>query len=156
MKKNKKKAKAIVLFSGGLDSLLTVKILQEQKIDLVALHFISPFFPKSVKEQAEKLKVKLIEVDMGSEEQIKDFITTIRKPKFGYGAAINPCIDCKILMLKKAKQIMKEQGADFIATGDVLNERPMSQTREKLGIIDLEAELQGKILCLIQSNQYFL
>ena len=70
----------------------------------------------------------------------------MRKPRFGYGSAVNPCIDCKILMLKKAKQIMKKEKADFIATGEVLNERPMSQTREKLGLIELESGLQGKIL----------
>jgi tRNA U34 2-thiouridine synthase MnmA/TrmU len=152
MKKRKKKVKkikvkkAIMLFSGGLDSMLAVKLLQEQRVEVIALHFISPFFSKSVENEAKQLHVKLIEIDLGSDKNIKEFINMVRKPRFGYGTAINPCIDCKILILKKAKQLMKKTKADFIATGEVLNERPMSQTREKLGIIELETGLQGRIL----------
>jgi tRNA U34 2-thiouridine synthase MnmA/TrmU len=146
MKKRAKAIRAIVLFSGGLDSLLAVKLLQEQDIDVVALHFISPFFPKSVEEQAKQLQVQLIEIDLGNDKEIKDFLSMIRKPRFGYGTAINPCLDCKLLMLKKAKKIMQKLKADFIATGGVLNERPMSQTLEKFGMLELEAGLEGKIL----------
>ena len=142
----KKKAKAIVMFSGGLDSLLAVKILQEQNIKVIAIHFISSFFPKSARDSAKKLKVKLIEVDLSDDKHIKEFIEMTRKPRFGYGSAVNPCIDCKIMMLKKAKQVMEKEKADFIATGEVLNERPMSQTREKLGLIELESNLQSKLL----------
>ncbi len=145
-KENKAKTKAIVLFSGGLDSLLAVKLLQEQGIKVMGIHFISPLFSNSVEKEAKQLGIKVIEIDLSDEQNIKEFISMIRKPRFGYGTAVNPCIDCKILMLKIAKNIMKKEKANFIATGEVLDERPMSQTREKLGLIELEAELEGKIL----------
>lgn len=145
-KKVKTKAKAIALFSGGLDSILAVKLIQEQRIEIIGFHAISPLFPKKVNEEAKQLKIKVIEIDMASEKNIIDFINIIRSPKFGFGSAINPCIDCKILMLKKAKEIMEKEKADFIVTGEVLGERPMSQTMEKLGLIELESGLEGKIL----------
>jgi len=76
----------------------------------------------------------------------KDYIEVIKKPKYGYGSALNPCIDCRIFMLKKAKQMMKKEKADFVVTGEVLNERPMSQTKNNLILIEKESGLQGKIL----------
>jgi len=139
------KAKAIVLFSGGLDSIIAVKLLQEQEIDVIGVHFTAPFFCKPIEKEAEQLGIKLIEINLG-EESFKEFMEIIRKPRFGYGSAINPCVDCHLFMLKKAKVLMKKLNADFIATGEVLNERPMSQTREKLGLIELESGLQGKLL----------
>ncbi len=141
-----KKAKAIVLFSGGLDSILAVKLLQEQKIEVIGIHFTSPMFCKPIVNEAKQLKIKIVEIDLCSETQIKEFISMIRKPRFGYGSAINPCVDCHLLMLRKAKQLMEKLKADFVATGEVLDERPMSQTREKLGLIELESGLHGKLL----------
>ena len=105
LKKVKKKIKAIAMFSGGLDSMLAVKLVQEQNIKVIGFHAISPLFPKNVEQEAKQLKIKVIEIDMGSEKNISDFINMIRNPRFGYGTAINPCIDCKMLMLKKAKEL---------------------------------------------------
>jgi len=138
--------KALGLLSGGLDSILAVKLVQNQGIDVVAVNFTSPFWSSDknmnwVKEIAEKLKVPLINVKLKD-----DYLKIIRKPKYGHGKNMNPCIDCKILMLKRAKKIAKEIGASFIFTGEVLDERPMSQHKKTLEIIEKESCLGGKLL----------
>jgi len=138
--------KALGLLSGGLDSILAVKLVQNQGIDVVAVNFTSPFWSSDknmnwVKEIAEKLKVPLINVKLKD-----DYLKIIRKPKYGHGKNMNPCIDCIILMLKRAKKIAKEIGASFIFTGEVLDERPMSQHKKTLEIIEKESCLGGKLL----------
>jgi len=138
--------KSLGLLSGGLDSILAIKLIQNQGIDVVALNFSSPFWSSSknidwVKEITKKLKVPLITVELK-----EDYLKIIRKPKYGYGKNMNPCIDCKIFMLKKAKKIAEEIGASFIFTGEVLDERPKSQHRETLEIIEKESCLKRKLL----------
>lgn len=134
--------KAIILFSGGLDSILCAKILQEQKTKLLGIFFKSYFFNSEQAITAAKLvKLPLKVIDF-SEEQLK--IT--KNPKHGYGKNMNPCIDCRILMFKKAKEIMKKQGFDFIVTGEVLGERPMSQNKRAMELIEKESKLKGYIL----------
>jgi tRNA-specific 2-thiouridylase len=136
--------KALTLLSGGLDSILAVKLMLDQGIDVVAINFITPFYiseRKWVDEITKKFKIPLKTVKLG-----KDYLKVIIKPKFGYGKHMNPCIDCRIFMLKKAKAYTKKINASFIVTGEVLGERPMTQTREALDIIEKEAGLRGKIL----------
>jgi tRNA-specific 2-thiouridylase len=134
--------KALGLFSGGLDSILAAKLLQEQGIKVELVNFHTPFFlPKDAKEMAKKLKMKLKEIDV-----TKDYLKVLRKPKHGYGSEMNPCIDCKIFMLKKAKKYAKKINAKFIFTGDVLGERPMSQKKSSMQLIEKEAGLKGKLL----------
>jgi len=70
----------------------------------------------------------------------------VKSPQFGYGSAMNPCIDCHLLMLKEAKKIMEQEGYDFIATGEVLGERPMSQNIKALHLLEQQAGLQGYLL----------
>ena len=141
-----------MLFSGGLDSRLVIKILEEQGIGVIALHFILPFgigccadiscvFKFS---QVEGVPLKFIDCRKG--RLFKKYLEVIKKPKFGYGSGMNPCIDCRIFMLKKAKAMIKKLEADFIATGEVLGERPMSQTGKALKLIEKETGLFGKIL----------
>lgn len=143
----KQKVKAIVLLSGGLDSILAVKLLQKQSIEIIALNFISPFFSgKNAKEAAKQLKVKLITIDLGQGKNFYEYLNVINNPKHGYGSAINPCIDCHIFMLRKAKELMQKLKARFIATGEVLGERPMSQHANALKLIAKESGLQGKLL----------
>ncbi len=144
----KTKVKALALLSGGLDSRLAIKLMQKQDIKITALNFSSLFFSeKNAVAASRKLKTKLIKIDLSKESKnFHEYINMIRKPKHGYGTAINPCIDCKIFMLKKAKQIMKKEKIHFIATGEVLNERPMSQTKKALMLIERESKLKGKIL----------
>jgi len=138
--------KALGLLSGGLDSILAVKLIQNQGIDVVAVNFTSPFWSSNknlnwVKEIAEKLNVPLINVELK-----EDYLKIIRKPKYGHGKNMNPCIDCKVLMLKKAKKIAEEIGASFVFTGEVLDERPMSQHKRTLELIEKESGLKGKLL----------
>ena len=134
--------KALGLFSGGLDSIIATKLLQKQGIKVELINFSTPFFPsKNAKKMAKQLNFKLKEIDV-----TKDFLKILRKPKHGYGSALNPCIDCKIFMLKKAKKYAENIGADFIFTGEVLGERPMSQHRKALELIEKEACLKGKLL----------
>jgi hypothetical protein len=140
--------KAISLLSGGLDSTLSTKLIMDQGVDVVALHFTSPFNSKREKErglQAERtageLGVRLICLDKGPE-----FIDVIQTPKHGYGKNMNPCIDCRIFMLRKTRSIMDQEGAGFVVTGEVLGQRPMSQRRDTIDIIEKESGLTGLIL----------
>ncbi|MBU3901475.1 tRNA 4-thiouridine(8) synthase ThiI, partial [Patescibacteria group bacterium] len=126
-----KQVKALVLLSGGLDSILAVKLLLEQGIKVEAINFRTNFCgPSKARPAAEMLGVALREVNIREE-----FLAVLKKPKYGYGAGLNPCIDCHALMLKKAGEIMRSEGFDFVATGEVLGERPMSQHRQALDII---------------------
>ncbi|MCX6090868.1 MAG: 7-cyano-7-deazaguanine synthase [Candidatus Atribacteria bacterium] len=141
--------KAIALFSGGLDSTLAIKIIQNQGIEMIALHFIIPFdYTKKQKERqlaarrvSQKFGIEFLEVPLR-----EDFLDIIKSPRYGFGKNLNPCLDCKILMLKRAKEIMDEKGAQFIVTGEVLSQRPKSQFLWGLNIIDRDSELKGIIL----------
>jgi tRNA-specific 2-thiouridylase len=139
------KIKALALFSGGLDSILAVKLMLEQGIDVVALNFVSPFClcekGCGVAEAAKQLNVPLKFVDVGGE-----YLRMVRKPKHGRGRNMNPCVDCRIFILKKAKKYAEEMDASFIFTGEVLGERPMSQHFQAMQLIEKEAGLKGKIL----------
>lgn len=138
-----KKEKAVALFSGGLDSMLAIKLIQEQGIEVVALHFLSPFFgsKEKIQKKAQQLSALIEIIDFS-----KDHIKMLRNPKHGFGKAANPCIDCHALMLKKAKEYAKKIGADFIITGEVLGERPFSQNRKALEIVEKEAGVTGTLV----------
>jgi len=142
----KAKAKALALFSGGLDSSLAIKLIQEQGIAVEAITFLTPFYSAraggfSLERAAQQLGVPLKIVRLGL-----DYLRVIRKPKYGYGRHMNPCIDCRIYMLKKAKQYARRIGASFIITGEVLGERPMSQNWKALKIVEEESSLKGRLL----------
>jgi len=138
----KKKTKALLLFSGGLDSILALKILEEQDIKVIPLYFESVFFSeKEILETARRLKLKLRKVDFSKKQ-----FELVKNPRYGYGKNFNPCIDCRLLMLKKAKKIMKKENCDFIATGEVLGERPMSQNKNSLELVEKKSSLQGLLL----------
>ncbi len=144
MAKQKKKIKALAMFSGGLDSIIAIKMIQEQGIEVEALNFTSVFFPnEKARDTARKLGIKLKIIDITGN---KEYIKILKKPKYGHGVGINPCVDCKIFMLKEAKKIMIKEKFDFIITGEVLNERPMSQTYDKLMLIEKESGLKDKLL----------
>jgi len=134
--------KALGLFSGGLDSIIAAKLIQEQGIEVELVNFYTPFFPpKNAIRMAEQIKIPLKEIDV-----TKNYLKMLRKPKHGYGSEMNPCIDCKIFMFKKAKNYAKKIGAKFIFTGEVLGERPMSQNKNALELIEKEAGLKGRLL----------
>ena len=120
--------KALVLFSGGLDSILAVKMLQAQKIAITAICFTSNFYnAEKAKENAEKLDIDLKVVDIQEE-----MLNLVKNPFSGYGKNLNPCIDCHSLMIKKAGKVAKDEGFDFVATGEVLGQRPFSQNKKAL------------------------
>ena len=134
--------KAMGLFSGGLDSLLAVRVLQEQGIEVVAVNFVTPFFgPRRASEGARRLGIPLRVVDI-TEEHLR----MLRRPRHGYGSQMNPCIDCHSLMLRKARELMEGEGASFLFTGEVLGQRPFSQTKEALRTVDEEAGVVGLVL----------
>ena len=139
-----KRPKALALLSGGLDSLLAVKLILEQGVDVEAVNFVTPFClcdRYSVNKFSEDLKIKVHRIFLGQE-----FLDIVANPPHGYGSQMNPCIDCRILMFKKAKEIAEKIGADFLVTGEVLDERPFSQRRKAMLLIEKEAGLEGKIL----------
>jgi tRNA-uridine 2-sulfurtransferase len=136
------KPKSLILFSGGLDSILAARTLQEQGVEVQGLTFVSSFFDSvQAKEAAKKLGIKLKTVDFS-----KEHLKIVKRPKYGYGKNMNPCIDCHLLMLKTAKKIIEKEKFDFLATGEVLGERPMSQNRKALELIEKESGLFGYLL----------
>ncbi|MCP5104896.1 MAG: hypothetical protein GY950_16030 [bacterium] len=140
--------KAIGLLSGGLDSTLAVKVMVDMGIHVTALNFISPFCActhKGCQHEATRIANEFgIEIKVLSKGN--DYLDVVRNPRHGYGKNMNPCIDCRIFMLKKTKQYMKETGASFIFTGEVLGQRPMSQRKSPMMLIEKEAGLEGLIL----------
>lgn len=141
-----KKTRALALLSGGLDSTLALKLILDQGVDVEAVNFVTPFClcrkgGCGASEVAKKFNIPLKVISVG-----EDYLKVVRKPKYGYGKNMNPCIDCRIFMFKKAKKYAKETGASFIFTGEVLDERPMSQHMGALKIIEEEAGLKGEIL----------
>ncbi len=140
----KKEYDALILFSGGLDSLLAAKILKEQGLKILCLHFISPFFGNRGKIPVwEKIwDLEILPVDISGE-----FCSMlVQQPPFGFGSVLNPCIDCKIMILRKAKEMLSEYNAKFLATGEVLGQRPMSQRKESLNLIKKQAGVRDILL----------
>lgn len=140
----------IALLSGGLDSCIVVKLMKDQGFNVLALNFISPFCTCSPRKSggcgvaaraAESMGVDLRVLKKGME-----YLRIVEKPRFGYGRGLNPCIDCRIYILKKAAEVMKEIGAVCVVTGEVLGQRPMSQHRQSLDIIERESGLTGRLL----------
>ena len=141
--------KALALLSGGLDSSLAVGLIQKQNIEVLALYFLIPFvkpnldssqdspFSKIAQQLGCKLKVVVLE---------DEYLSMLGKAPHGYGKNLNPCIDCKILMLKKAKAMLAEEKASFVITGEVLGQRPMSQNKQSLAQIEKESGLEGLLL----------
>lgn len=155
--KNKKKIISVGLVSGGLDSLIACLLIQLQGIKVIGLNFASPFCQYGKESSSMECNLGLFQEKLGIEVHLlplgEDFLEIIRNPKFGYGKNINPCIDCRIYILKKAKQFMKEIKADFIFTGEVLNQRPKSQHIKALNIVEKESGLEGKLLRPLSAHQ---
>jgi len=126
-----KKVRALSLLSGGLDSLLAIKVLQEQGTQVVGLTFTTPFFGSANAEKAAKqLECEIVILDITD-----DHLKMIKNPPHGYGKGMNPCIDCHAMMIRKAGELLERDEYNFIATGEVLGERPMSQNRQSLNTV---------------------
>ena len=147
------------MLSGGLDSTLAVRMLKDLGVDVHAINFYTGFCVTESKRgrgqtdrkghayRNEALRAAAdVEIDVDLVDISEEYMEMVVDPKHGYGANANPCIDCRIFMLKKAKAIMEEEGADFVATGEVLGQRPMSQRRHPMREIEHASGLEGKIV----------
>lgn len=123
--------KAIALLSGGLDSILAVMVARKQLIDVTGLAFVTPFF-NAAKATAAARQIRL---QLMIEDITDEHLQMLKSPRYGYGKNMNPCIDCHTLMLKIAGRKMEETKADFLITGEVLGQRPMSQTKQSLYVV---------------------
>lgn len=133
---------ALGLFSGGLDSMLAVRVLQEQGICVIAVCFITPFFgPEKAQAAARQLGLDLQVIDITDVH-----LEMLKNPRYGYGRNMNPCIDCHGLMFREAGLRMKEYGARFLFSGEVVGERPMSQNKNSLRAVEKLSGFQGYIL----------
>ncbi len=132
----KKKVRALGLLSGGLDSILAVKLILEQGIEVTGLSFTTPFFGPQKASQA----AAMLGIALRIEDITEKHFEIVKNPPHGYGKTMNPCIDCHALMLNYAGKIMEQENYGFVFTGEVLGERPMSQNRQSLGMV---AELSG-------------
>ena len=143
------KKKVVALLSGGLDSQLAVRMMQEQGFEVSAVAIKTPFCDFDcgrgcgfeIRERADDLNVNLKTVYLGDE-----YIEMLKHPKHGIGAGFNPCVDCRTMMFDAAKKHMEEIGAEFIISGEVLGQRPMSQHAPSLRTIEKDSGLIGKIV----------
>jgi len=146
----KKNIKAIGLVSGGLDSVLAAKLMVDQGIHVIGLHIITPFMggysegragETIIERQARTVSFNLRRFYAGEE-----YVEIIKNPKWGYGSCMNPCVDCHIYFLQRAKEVMEEEGAQFVFTGEVLEQRPKSQKRNILRMVEKRSGLEGYLL----------
>lgn len=143
------KRKVVALLSGGLDSQLAVRMMQEKGFEVSAVAIRTPFCDFDcgrgcgfeIRERADQLNVDLKTVYLGDE-----YIEMLKHPKYGRGAGFNPCVDCRSMMFEAAKKEMERTGADFVISGEVLGQRPMSQHRRALKNIETESEMEGVIV----------
>jgi tRNA-uridine 2-sulfurtransferase len=134
--------RALAMISGGLDSTLAAKLIMNQGIDVIGVCFKSYFFgPKNAEKMTKQIGIPLVIVDFS-----KDHLEMVRNPKHGYGKNMNPCIDCHAMMMSYSGRLLEEYGADFIITGEVLNQRPMSQNKAAMDVVRKESGYTDKIL----------
>jgi tRNA-uridine 2-sulfurtransferase len=144
-----KRIKALALFSGGLDSILATRLIMEQGIEVLAVQFVTPFFNYELLHDIEgyqerilrKYGIKVILADISP-----GYLKLLHNPVHGFGKNFNPCIDCKILMLQRAKEMLPEHGASFLISGEVLGQRPMSQRRDTLNVIERDSGTRSLLL----------
>lgn len=133
---------ALVVFSGGLDSILVVELLKRQDFEVTALTFVTPFF------DAEKAKISVERLGIGHIVQniTEAHLKIVKAPKYGYGKNFNPCLDCHGLMFKLAGDIARKENFQIVATGEVLGQRPFSQNKQALNLVAKIAGMENKIL----------
>lgn len=145
-----KRGHAIALFSGGLDSALAILLILRQNIEVTAITFMTHFgcdlgdrssCGSNPYPAAEKFGFNVKLMHLGQK-----FVDIVANPRFGRGREMNVCVDCRILMLSEARALMEITKADFIITGEVLGQRPFSQVKDKLRLVEREAGLEGKLL----------
>ncbi len=133
---------ALSLFSGGLDSILASRVVAAQGIKVIAVKFVSPFFDYGILQDPDGYKKrikKLYDIDVLVEDITKPYLKLLYKPAHGFGKNFNPCVDCKIFMFTRARKMMDELGASFLISGEVIGQRPMSQRRDTLNVIERDS-----------------
>lgn len=140
--------RAIALFSGGLDSILACRVVARQGIEVLAVKFVTPFFdyhlldrPSYPTEIRERYGINVMVRDVSPE-----YLALVRAPVHGHGKNFNPCLDCKIFMMTKARELMAELKASFLVTGEVVGQRPMSQRRDALRVVERDSGCEGILL----------
>jgi tRNA-specific 2-thiouridylase len=147
------KGRAVGLLSGGLDSILATKIILDLGFEVIALNLKTPFCSCDTGQKchsdlaAQEFNIRLMRIYGGD-----DYLRMVKNPRHGYGKNMNPCIDCRIFLFRQAKNLMEKVGADFIFTGEVLAERPMSQRMHAMRLIESESDLKGKVLRPLCAN----
>lgn len=134
--------RALAMVSGGLDSILAAKLIKDQGIEVIGVCFKSYFFS----EESAKKMTKQIDIPLEVVDFSKEHMNMVKDPKHGWGKNMNPCIDCHAMMMKYSGELLEKFNADFIITGEVLNQRPMSQNRQALNTVKRESGFADKIL----------
>ena len=141
--------KALALFSGGLDSILASRLIMAQGIEVRAIQFVTPFFNYGILADPDGHRAR-IRQKYGIEVLIEDisegYLRLLHRPAHGFGKNFNPCIDCKIMMFSRAREMLAEQGASFLISGEVLGQRPMSQRRDTMNLIERDSGTRGLLL----------
>ncbi len=132
----------IGLISGGLDSMLAARVLMDQDIHVIGISFVTPFFGSQRAQRA----AAMIDMELRIMDITELHLEIVKSPKYGYGKGMNPCIDCHALMFREAGKVMEAEGADFLFSGEVLGERPMSQNRQSLMIVAKQSGYQDFII----------
>lgn len=144
-----KKVKALSLFSGGLDSILATRLVMDQGVEVEAIQFVTPFFNYNILDNIEAHKQR-IQAKYGINVLVEDistgYLQLLHNPVHGFGKNFNPCIDCKIMMFSRAKELLAERGADFLISGEVLGQRPMSQRRDTMNVIERDSGTKSLLL----------
>jgi len=144
--------KALILLSGGLDSTIAAELMHREGSELVAVNFKTVFCLCDRKASSggcashARTVTDALGIELKMVNATEDFLEVLKKPKHGYGANMNPCIDCRILFFRKSKELMERLGAAFIITGEVLGQRPMSQHKRQMDIIEKESGLEGFVV----------
>ncbi len=145
----KKNATALALFSGGLDSILSCRVVAAQGVRVIAVKFVTPFFDYDLLADEEAYRRRIRET-CGIEVMVRDitdpYLAMLRNPSHGYGKHFNPCIDCKILMIRTAKEMLADFDASCIITGEVIGQRPMSQRKDTLRVIERDSGAESLLL----------
>ena len=143
------RVRAISLFSGGLDSICATRVVMAQGVEVLAIKFVSPFFGYEILRDADGYRSKIREkygIEVSVYDISEEYLQMLRNPSHGFGKYFNPCIDCKIFMLERAKTMLDELGASFLITGEVLGQRPMSQRRDTLNVIERDSATRSLLL----------
>lgn len=141
--------KAISLLSGGLDSILATRVVQDQGVEVLAVHFITPFFGDDQRGREAEVAARYRDVygiTLRVVDVADEYLRVLGSPRYGYGKNFNPCIDCKIFLIRKAAEIMHSEGARFLVTGEVVGQRPMSQRRDAMNSISNQTGVRDILL----------